>query len=61
MPGTPPRRFTLARSTTVTSFPRFMEDQLRIPNPDRSPAPRSLRLQLASQLREVLRGKQQGR
>jgi histidine triad (HIT) family protein len=38
-------------------IPRFTEDNLRIPNPDRSTAPRGLRLQLASQLREALRMK----
>ena len=36
-------------------IPRFAEDNLTIPNPDNSPAPRGLRLQLAAQLREALR------
>ncbi len=45
----------------VHVIPRFAEDNLQIPNPDRSAAPRGLRLQLASQLREVLRANEHGR
>jgi histidine triad (HIT) family protein len=36
-------------------IPRFLDDKLTIPNPDRSPAPRNVRAQLAARLRAALR------
>jgi histidine triad (HIT) family protein len=38
----------------VHVIPRFDNDALVIPNPDRAPAPRDLRLKLASKLRAAL-------